>query len=179
MKSLRYLAALPLMAAAAQALTLDLQFGTGNPSAPVAGGPKADSTSVVGIGIGTYVTENSHLGINVSARDIVEKSGAVEPVDASARTAIVEYTYELNSTGAFKPFIGAGLGYGWLKNTSKSTALATDIFAGIRFELNENVDFTVTARLHQLHGVDFANVVGENNRRVNSFEGLAGLRFNF
>ncbi|MFM7742044.1 MAG: hypothetical protein ACKO8X_00915, partial [Verrucomicrobiota bacterium] len=33
---------------------------------------------------------------------------------------IVEYTYELNSTGGIKPFIGAGIGYGWLKNTVKS-----------------------------------------------------------
>jgi opacity protein-like surface antigen len=176
MKSLRYLAALPLMAAASQALTLDVQIGYGNPSAPLAGGPKADSTSVVGIGIGTYVTENSHLGLNVSSRNIVNADSFV---DASARTAIMEYTYELNSTGGIKPFIGAGLGYGWLKNTSKSNALATDVFAGLRFEVSENVDFTLTARLHQLHGVDFFDVVGEKDRRVNSFEGLAGLRFNF
>jgi opacity protein-like surface antigen len=176
MKSLRYLAALPLMAAASQALTLDVQIGYGNPSAPVAGGSKADSTSVVGIGIGTYVTENSHLGLNVSSRNIVNADSFV---DASARTAIMEYTYELNSTGGIKPFIGAGLGYGWLKNTSKSNALATDVFAGLRFEVSENVDFTLTARLHQLHGVDFFDVVGEKDRRVNSFEGLAGLRFNF
>jgi opacity protein-like surface antigen len=175
MKSLRYLAVLPLMAAASQALTLDVQLGYGKPSDPLSGGASADNTSVVGIGIGTYVTENSHLGLNVSSRDIV----TTDPVDASARTAIVEYTYELNSTGGLKPFIGAGLGYAWLKNTVKSNALATDIFAGLRFELNENVDFTLTARLHQLHGVDFANVVGEENRRVNSFETLAGLRFKF
>ena len=53
------------------------------------------------------------------------------------------------------------------------------MFAGLRFEINENVDFTLTARLHQLYNVDFANVVGEENRQVNSFEGVAGLRFKF
>ena len=175
MKSLRYLAVLPLMAAASQALTLDLQLGYGKPNAPLSGGADADNTSVVGIGIGTYLTENSHLGLNISTRDIVTP----DPVDAAARTAIVEYTYELNSTGGIKPFIGAGIGYGWLKNTAKKTALASDVFAGLRFEINENVDFTLTARLHQLYNVDFANVVGEENRQVNSFEGVAGLRFKF
>jgi opacity protein-like surface antigen len=175
MKSLRYLAILPLMAAASQAVTLDLQLGYGKPKAPLADGVAADNTSVVGIGVGTYVTENSHLGLNVSSRDIVTSNN----VDVTARTAIVEYTYELNSAGGLKPFIGAGLGYASLKNTFKSSALATDVFAGLRFELNENVDFTLTARFHQLHGVDFDQAVGENNRQVNSFEALAGLRFNF
>ena len=176
MKTLRYLAVLPLMAAASQALTLDFQLGYGQPSAPISGGSDADNTSVVGIGIGTYLTENSHLGLNLSSRDIVDQANFV---DATARTAIVEYTYELNSAGGIKPFIGAGIGYGWLKNTSKSTALASDVFAGLRFEINENVDFTLTARLHQLYNVDFFDVAGENNRQVNSFEGVAGLRFKF
>ena len=175
MKSLRYLAVLPLMAAASQALTHDLQLGYGKPNAPLSGGADADNTSVVGIGIGTYLTENSHLGLNISTRDIVTP----DPVDAAARTAIVEYTYELNSTGGIKPFIGAGIGYGWMKNTVNKSALASDVFAGLRFEINENVDFTLTARLHQLYNVDFANVVGEENRQVNSFEGVAGLRFKF
>ena len=175
MKSLRYLAVLPLMAAASQALTLDLQLGYGKPNAPLSGGADADNTSVVGIGIGTYLTENSHLGLNISTRDIVTP----DPVDAAARTAIVEYTYELNSAGGIKPFIGAGIGYGWMKNTVNKSALASDVFAGLRFEINENVDFTLTARLHQLYNVDFAAVVGEENRQVNSFEGVAGLRFKF
>lgn len=175
MKSLRYLAVLPLMAAAAQALTLDVQLGYGKPSDPLSGGAGADNTAVIGLGVGTYLTENSHLGLNFSTRDIV----TADPVDAAARTALVEYTYELNSTGGIRPFIGAGIGYGWLTNTVKSTALATDVFAGMRFEVTESVDFTLTARLHQLHGVDFANVVGEENRQVNSFEAVAGLRFKF
>jgi len=177
MKSLRYLAALPLMAAAAQALTLDVQLGYGQPNAPLSGGADADDTAVVGLGIGTYLTENSHLGLNLSTRDIV----TADPVDATARTAIVEYTHELNSPGGITPFLGAGSGYGWLKNTASKTALASDVFAGLRFEVTETVDFTLTARLHQLYNVDFDpnGAVGEVNRRVNSFEAIAGLRFKF
>ena len=176
MKTLSTLAVLSLTAAA-QALTLDIQVGTSNPSAPIAGGPKADNSSVVGVGIGTYLTENSHLGLNLSTRDIVEPT--VGPVDAKARTAILEYTYELNSTGGIKPFIGAGIGYAWLKNTHKATALASDVFAGLRFAVTDSVDVTLTARAHQLYNVDFYPNVGEENRQVNSFEAVAGLRFKF
>jgi opacity protein-like surface antigen len=179
MKSLRILAILPLMAAAAQAVTLDVQIGYAKPSAPISGGPDGDNTSVVGLGIGTYLNENSHLGLNYSTRDIVEQSGAAEPVDSAARTVLVDYTYELNSSGGIKPFIGAGVGYAWMKNTIKSSALATNVFAGLRFEVTESVDFTLTARLVQLHDVDFYDVEGERNRRVNILEGIAGLRFKF
>ncbi|MEO0040314.1 MAG: hypothetical protein RIS38_1262 [Verrucomicrobiota bacterium] len=178
MKSLRYLAILPLMAAASQALTLDVQLGYGQPGAPISGGADADDTSVIGLGLGTYLTENSHLGLNLSTRDIVAP-GVGNPVDAKARTATIDYTYELNSTGGIKPFIGAGVGYAWLKNTHKSTALASNVFAGVRFAVTESVDFSLTGRLVQLYNVDFYNVVGESNRQVNVFEGIAGLRFKF
>ena len=174
MKTLSTLAVLSLTAAA-QALTLDVQVGTGSVGTPLSGGAKADSTSVVGIGIGTQLSENSHLGLNVSTRDIV----TADPIDAKARTAIIEYTYELNPHGGIHPFIGAGVGYAWLKNTSGATALASDVFAGLRFTVTESVDLTFTARAHQLYNVDFFPVAGENNRQVNSFEALAGLRFKF
>jgi opacity protein-like surface antigen len=174
MKTLSTLAALSL-AAAAQAYTLDVQIGTSKPSTPLAGGASADNSSVVGIGFGTYLSENSHLGLNLSSRSIV----TLDPIDATARTAIIEYTYELNSTGAIKPFIGAGIGYAWLKNTDKATALASDFFAGLRFAVTESVDVTLTARAHQLYNVDFSQYDGERNRQINSFEALAGLRFKF
>jgi opacity protein-like surface antigen len=87
---------------------------------------------------------------------------------------------ELNSNGGIKPFIGAGIGYGWLKNTASKSALASDVFR--RSPLRDQRE----RRLHadrppctSLYNVDFANVVGENNRQVNSFKGVAGLRFNF
>ena len=99
MKTLSTLAVLSLTAAA-QALTIDLQFGTGSVSTPLAGGAEADSSSIVGVGIGTQLTDTSHLGINLSTRDIV----TADPVNAKARTAILEYTYELNPTGGIHPF---------------------------------------------------------------------------
>ena len=175
MKTLSTLAVLTLTAAA-QALTLDLQFGTASVGTPLAGGAEADSSSVVGVGIGTQLSDTSHLGLNLSTRDIV----TADPVDAKARTAIIEYTYELNPTGGIHPFVGAGIGYAWLKNTDGATALASDVFAGLRFTVTESVDLTFTARAHQLYNVDFnQGIQGEFNRQVNSFEAIAGLRFKF
>ena len=175
MKTLSTLAVLTLTAAA-QALTIDLQFGTASVGTPLAGGAEADSSSVVGVGIGTQLTDTSHLGINLSTRDIV----TADPVNAKARTAIIEYTYELNPTGGIHPFVGAGIGYAWLKNTDGATALASDVFAGLRFTVTESVDLTFTARAHQLYNVDFnQGIQGEFNRQVNSFEAIAGLRFKF
>jgi opacity protein-like surface antigen len=176
MKTLSTLAVLSLTAAA-QALTVDLQFGTASVGTPLgsAGAAKADSSSVVGVGIGTQLSDTSHLGLNLSTRDIV----TADPVNAKARTAIIEYTYELNPTGGIHPFVGAGIGYAWLKNTDKATALASDVFAGLRFTVTESVDLTFTARAHQLYNVDFSQVAGEYNRQVNSFEAIAGLRFKF
>ena len=175
MKTLSTLAVLTLTAAA-QALTLDLQFGTASVGTPLAGGAEADSSSVVGVGIGTQLSDTSHLGLNLSTRDIV----TADPVNAKARTAIIEYTYELNPTGGIHPFVGAGIGYAWLKNTDKATALASDVFAGLRFTVTESVDLTFTARAHQLYNVDFnQGIQGEFNRQVNSFEAIAGLRFKF
>ena len=175
MKTLSTLAVLSLTAAA-QALTIDLQFGTASVGTPLAGGAEADSSSVVGVGIGTQLSDTSHLGLNLSTRDIV----TADPVNAKARTAILEYTYELNPTGGIHPFVGAGIGYAWLKNTDKATALASDVFAGLRFTVTESVDLTFTARAHQLYNVDFnQGIQGEFNRQVNSFEAIAGLRFKF
>jgi opacity protein-like surface antigen len=174
MKTLSTLAVLSLTAAA-QAVTLDLQFGTSKTSAPLANGADADRSAISGIAIGTQLSETSHLGLNVSTRNIVTP----DPVDAKARTAILEYTYELNPNGGIHPFVGAGVGYAWLKNTSKNSALASDIFAGLRFTVTESVDLTLTARAHQMYKVDFSNVQGEFNRQVNSFETVAGLRFKF
>lgn len=175
MKTLSTLAVLSLTAAA-QALTIDLQFGTASVGTPLAGGAEADSSSVVGVGIGTQLSDTSHLGINLSTRDIV----TADPVNAKARTAILEYTYELNPTGGIHPFVGAGIGYAWLKNTDGATALASDVFAGLRFTVTESVDLTFTARAHQLYNVDFSlGFPNELNRQVNSFEAIAGLRFKF
>jgi len=177
MKTLSTLSTLAVLSltAAAQALTLDVQFGTGKPKTPLANGADADRTSVVGVAIGTQLSETSHLGLNVSTRNIVTP----DPIDAKARTAILEYTYELNPTGGIHPFVGAGVGCAWLTNTSKKTALASDVFAGLRFAVTESVDLTLTARAHQMYKVDFSGVQGEFNRQVNSFETVAGLRFKF
>lgn len=175
MKTLRTLAVLPLLAAAAQAesFTLDVELGYGRPKSSV-DGSTYDNNSIVGIGIGKQLNENFHLGANFSTRNIVDSFNAV---DATARTLMLDVTYELNANGGIKPFIGAGIGYAWLKNLDSSTGLAANINAGIRFAVSEQVDLILMGRNVQVYNVDFDPAV--TNHTIRSWEGVAALRFKF
>lgn len=178
MKTLSTLAVLPLIAAAAHAdsgYTVDVTVGYGKPKSSVSGS-NFDNNSNVGIGFGKQLNENFHLGLNFSTRNIVDKLN-VNPVDAAARTLILDLTYELNGGGGIKPFIGAGIGYAWTKNTLSSTGLAADINAGIRFEISDQVDLILMGRNVQVYNVDFD--VATTNQTIRSWEGVAGVRFKF
>ena len=98
MKTLTSLALLPLMAAAASAYTLDVAVGASSPSG-------YDSNSIVGLGFGTQLNNDFHLGLNLNSKKIVN---SLNGVDASARAATIDLTYELNGNGGIRPFPDAG-----------------------------------------------------------------------
>ena len=79
MKSLRYLAVLPLMAAASQALTIDVQLGSASPSG-------YNSNAFVGLGIGSQLSDNFHLGLNLTSKKIEDSFTAVDIKAYSAET---------------------------------------------------------------------------------------------
>ena len=175
MKTLRTLAVLPLLAVAAQAesFTVDVQVGYGKPKTSLASS-HADNNSIVGIGIGKQLNENFHLGADFSTRNVVDASNTI---DSAARTLMLDLTYELNGNGGIKPFVGAGIGYAWLKNTASATGLAANINAGIRFPISEQIDLVLMGRNVQVYNVDFSNAAGRTNQTIRSWEGVAGLRF--
>lgn len=178
MKTLRTLAVLPLIAAVAHAesgFTVDITGGYGKPRSSISGS-NYDNNAVVGIGFGKQLNENFHIGLNFSSRDVVDKIN-INPVDATARTLILDVTYELNGTGGIKPFVGIGLGYAWTKNTLSTTGLAADVNAGIRFELSEQIDLILMGRNIQVYNIDFDAV--DTNQTVRSWEAIAGVRFKF
>lgn len=173
MKTLRTLAVLPLLAVAAQAesFTVDVQVGYGKPKTSL-DASSADNNSIVGLGIGKQLNENFHLGANFSTRDIVDNFNVI---DVTARTLMLDLTYELNGNGGIKPFVGAGIGYAWLKNTSKATGLAANFNAGIRFPISEQIDLVLMGRNVQVYNVDFD--VAQTNQTIRSWEAVAGIRF--
>ena len=168
MKTLSILALLTA-ATAAQAYTLDINVGHSKLSGTY------DDVSVIGLGVGSHLNNEFHLGLNVSRKNIFEVSN----VDAKATSATLDLTYNLSPTGGIRPFIGAGVGAVRFKGDSIFTknALATKFFVGLAFPITQNVEFSVSAQNSKFHGVQES----ENGPKatVTSWDGIAALRFNF
>jgi opacity protein-like surface antigen len=149
MKSLRPLLLLPLAAVAAQAYTLELELGKSHPTGH-------QDSNVVGLTIATQVNENFSLGLNLNSRGL---AGGNPAIDLDARTALMELTYDLNARGGIRPFVGAGVGYSWLSGTgvTSKSVLTTDVFAGVRFALSENLDIAFTVKNAQFSGVKYTS----------------------
>lgn len=155
MKSLRPLLLLPLAAVAAQAYTLELELGKSHPTGH-------QDSNVVGLTLATQVNENFSLGLNLNSRGLV---GGNPAIDLDARTALMELTYDLNARGGIRPFVGAGVGYAWISDngsvanptTKSSSVLATNVFAGVRFALSENLDIAFTVKNAQFSGVKYTS----------------------
>jgi len=161
-------------AAAAQAYTLDVQVGHANSN-------DFDNSSVVGFGIGSQLSNEVHLGFNVSRKSLVSNLASPNQfadLSFKAYTSTIDFTYELSS-GGIRPFIGAGVGLAWFEGLTdgSSSALATKLFAGLAFQISPTVDLTLTAQHAQLH--NFHVTSGDAGFGTNNWEALAGLRFKF
>ena len=168
MKTLSILALLTA-ATAAQAYTLDVNVGHSKLSGTY------DDVSVIGLGVGSHLNNEFHLGLNVSRKNIFEVSN----VDAKATSATLDLTYNLSPTGGIRPFIGAGVGAVRFKGDSIFTknALATKFFVGLAFPITQNVEFSVSAQNSKFHGVQ--ELENGPKATVTSWDGIAALRFNF
>ena len=168
MKTLSILALLTA-ATAAQAYTLDVNVGHSKLSGTY------DDVSVIGLGVGSHLNNEFHLGLNVSRKNIFEVSN----VDAKATSATLDLTYNLSPTGGIRPFIGAGVGAVRFKGDSIFTknALATKFFVGLAFPITQNVEFSVSAQNSKFHGVQ--EIENGPKATVTSWDGIAALRLNF
>jgi outer membrane protein W len=168
MKSLRPLLLLPLAAVAAQAYTLELELGKSHPTGH-------QDSNVVGLTIATQVNENFGLGLNLNSRGLV---GGNPAIDLDARSAVMELTYDLNARGGIRPFVGAGVGYSWLSGTgvTSKSVLTTDVFAGVRFALSENLDIAFTVKNAQFSGVKYT---GGAKHTITDWSQSVGLRLKF
>jgi opacity protein-like surface antigen len=168
MKSLRPLLLLPLAAVAAQAYTLELELGKSHPTGH-------QDSNVVGLTIATQINENFGLGLNLNSRGLV---GGNPAIDLDARSALMELTYDLNARGGIRPFVGAGVGYSWLSGTgvTSKSVLTTDVFAGVRFALSENLDIAFTVKNAQFSGVKYTSGA---KHTITDWSQSVGLRLKF
>lgn len=168
MKTLSILALLTA-ATAAQAYTLDINVGHSKLD-------DYDGVNVIGLGIGSHLNNEYHLGLNVGRKNI---KSDVALVDAKATSATLDLTYSLSPVGGIRPFIGAGVGAVRFTGDSIFTknALATKLFIGIAFPISQNAEFSVSAQSSKFHGVQ--ELDGGPKTTVGSVDGIAALRFNF
>jgi opacity protein-like surface antigen len=168
MKTLSTLALLTA-ATAAQAYTLDVNVGHSRHSG------NYDDVSVIGLGVGSQLNNELHLGLNVSRKSIYEALN----VDAKATSATLDLTYSLSPVGGIRPFVGAGVGAVRFTGDSIFTknALATKFFVGLAFPITQNIEFSVSAQNSKFHGVQ--ELDGGPKATVTSWDGIAALRFNF
>ena len=168
MKTLSTLALLTA-ATAAQAYTLDVNVGHSRLD-------NYDNVSVVGLGIGTQLNNEYHLGLNFGRKSI---SSAVALVDAKATSATLDLTYNLSQGNGIRPFVGAGIGGVRFSGDSidTKTAFATKLFVGIAFPISQNIEFSVSAQNSKFYSVQ--ELAGGPKTTVSSWDGIAALRFNF
>jgi opacity protein-like surface antigen len=168
MKTLSTLALLTA-ATAAQAYTLDVNVGQSKLD-------NYDNVSLIGLGVGSHLNNEFHLGLNVGRKNI---KSDVALVDAKATSATLDLTYSLSPVGGIRPFIGAGVGAVRFTGDSIFTknALSTKLFIGLAFPINQNVEFSVSAQSSKFHGVQ--ELDGGPKTTVSSVDGIAALRFNF
>ena len=168
MKTLSTLAVLTA-ATAAQAYTLDVNVGHSRLD-------NYDNVSVVGLGIGTHLNNEYHLGLNFGRKNI---SSAVALVDAKATSATLDLTYNLSQGNGIRPFVGAGVGGVHFSGASIDTtnAFATKLFVGIAFPISQNIELSVSAQNSKFYSVQ--ELAGGPKTTVSSWDGIAALRFNF
>lgn len=168
MKTLSILALLTA-ATAAQAYTLDINVGHSKLD-------DYDGVNVIGLGVGSHLNNEFHLGLNVGRKNI---KSDVALVDAKATSATLDLTYSLSPIGGIRPFIGAGVGAVRFTGDSIFTknALATKLFIGIAFPITQNAEFSVSAQSSKFHSVQ--ELQNGPKTTVGSVDGIAALRFNF
>ena len=170
MKTLSILALLTA-ATAAQAYTLDINVGHSKLD-------DYDGVNVIGLGVGSHLNNEFHLGLNVGRKNI---RSDVALVDATATSATLDLTYSLSPMGGIRPFVGAGVGAmrrgkGDISIFTKN-ALATKFFVGLAFPITQNVEFSVSAQNSKFHGVQ--ELENGPKATITSWDGIAALRFNF
>lgn len=173
------LAALPALAASAHALTLDVQGGFGKAS-------HFDNSGTYAVSLGGAITDELSLGVTYLYSNLDSDGDAIyAPTNSSLKTYTLDLTYDL-VRGGLGTFVGVGAGNARLLQDFDSASSKSSInqfcaaaFVGVRFEVSQNVDFTLTARYTRVFSV-FENANGASSEQdISHWSGLAGLRFKF
>jgi opacity protein-like surface antigen len=128
-----------------------------------------DMGGVFGGGIGYRYNNNLRTDITV---DWAGKYDVAPGASMSTLTVLGNLYYDFDNESAFTPYIGAGAGYGWVKNTptGNENGLAVGLTAGVAVGLTDNIDLDVGYRFRDTF------ISGSNPME---HQITAGLRFSF
>jgi len=128
-----------------------------------------DSAVSLGGGVGYQFNENMRADITADwAGDYNVAPGA----DMSTTTVLGNLYFDWANESAFTPYVGAGLGYGWVDDapSGDDSGLAYGLTAGVSMGLTDNIDLDVGYRFR-----DIMISGSDPQEHVVS----AGVRFNF
>ncbi len=132
-------------------------------------GGNDDSAVSLGGGVGYQFNENMRADITADwAGDYNVAPGA----DMSTTTVLGNLYFDWANESAFTPYVGAGLGYGWVDDapSGDDSGLAYGLTAGVSMGLTDNIDLDVGYRFR-----DIMISGSDPQEHVVS----AGVRFNF
>jgi opacity protein-like surface antigen len=127
-----------------------------------------DSAFSLGGGVGYQFNENMRADITADwAGDYDVAPGA----DMSTTTVLGNLYFDWANDSAFTPYVGAGLGYGWVDDSpDNDSGIAYGLAAGVSMGLTDNIDLDVGYRFR-----DIMISGSDPQEHVVS----AGVRFNF
>lgn len=128
-----------------------------------------DTGAVFGGGIGYRYNDNMRADITV---DWAGKYDVAPGAKMSTTTVLGNLYYDFANESAFTPYIGAGAGYGWVRNTptGNENGFALGLTAGVAVDLTQNIALDVGYRFRDT----FISGPDSKEHQV-----TAGLRFSF
>ena len=127
--------------------------------------------SAVSFGGGVGYQFNPNMRADVTA-DWAGDYGVAPGADMSTTTVLGNLYFDWANDSAFTPYVGAGLGYGWIDDTpsGSDSGIAYGLAAGVSMGLTDNIDLDVGYRFRDV-------MISGSDPQEHQIS--AGVRFNF
>lgn len=156
-----------------------------------------DTGYTLGVAVGAALTPNISMEIEYTHRstdvEITDGDDDDESViangDTSANAFMVNAIYMfdgMGTTGAMRPYLGGGIGGAKVETSipdqdyGSDTLLAYQVFGGVGYDLNPNVNLYAEGRWFQTESGRFDGPGGDNfDGKFKTFDLLVGMRYGF
>jgi opacity protein-like surface antigen len=131
-------------------------------------GGSDDSAFVLGGGVGYQFNENMRADLTA---DWAGNYDVAPGADMSTTTVLGNLYFDWANDSAFTPYVGAGIGYGWVDDApGNDSGIAYGLAAGVSMGLTDSIDLDV--------GYRFRDIMISGSDPM-EHQVSAGIRFNF